>query len=94
MVLGRALQVNTCIDISRKSDDLDERLEILLSFITMFVYRNVCRGLFEQHKMIFSFLICTSILRASGAIPMVRFPRPRKLRSISRIMRWSPNDVC
>jgi len=65
--------VNTCIDISRKSDDLDERLEILLSFITMFVYRNVCRGLFEQHKMIFSFLICTSILRASGAIPMAEW---------------------
>ena len=25
------------------------------------MYKNVCRGLFERHKLIFSFMICTSI---------------------------------
>jgi len=61
---------NKCIDLSAKSENLDERLNTLLSFITAFVYRNVCRGLFEEHKMIFSFLISTSILRdpVSGRI--------------------------
>jgi dynein heavy chain len=54
---------NKCVDLSAKSDVLEERLATLLTFITAFVYRNVCRGLFEEHKMVFSFLIATSILR-------------------------------
>jgi dynein heavy chain len=47
--------------VSEKSPDLSTRLEILMSYITDFMYKNVCRGLFERHKLIFSFLICTTI---------------------------------
>ncbi|KAK3243833.1 hypothetical protein CYMTET_46533 [Cymbomonas tetramitiformis] len=59
---------NKCIDLSEPSEVLEERLDILLTFTTEYVYRNVCRSLFEQHKMIFSFLITSSIHRATGRI--------------------------
>jgi len=59
---------NDCIDSSDKSDDLEERLGNLMTYTTEFMYSTVCRGLFEKHKQIFSFLICTSIMRAAGDI--------------------------
>eukprot|EP00960_Hanusia_phi_P070417 767305-Hanusia_phi.AAC.13 len=59
---------NICIDASEKADELEKRRGILINFATDFLYKNVCRGLFEKHKLIFSFLICTSILKAAGKI--------------------------
>ncbi|KAJ7549736.1 hypothetical protein O6H91_07G065700 [Diphasiastrum complanatum] len=59
---------NRCIELSEKSEDLQVRLSILVSFINEFLYSNVSRGLFEEHKVTFSFLMCTSILRHSGEI--------------------------
>merc|ERR1711871_1853084 len=58
-----------CVEASEKNDDLETRLGILVTYITEFMYTMVCRGLFEAHKMIYSFLICTSVLRESGEIP-------------------------
>eukprot|EP00879_Flechtneria_rotunda_P011225 GHRR01011724.1.p1 GENE.GHRR01011724.1~~GHRR01011724.1.p1 ORF type:complete len:1363 (+),score=486.85 GHRR01011724.1:1838-5926(+) len=52
-----------CIEASGKSGDLATRLKLLSDFTTSFVFRNVSRGLFEEHKLLFSFLMCTSILR-------------------------------
>jgi hypothetical protein len=37
-------------------------------YLTSFVYKNVCRGLFEAHKLLFSFLISISILRNEGKV--------------------------
>ena len=34
-----------------------------MSYTTYFVYVSVCRGLFEEHKLLFSLLVCTSIMR-------------------------------
>ena len=59
---------NICIDDSEKSDDLEVRLENLIKHLTSFVYANVCRGLFEEHKLLFSFLICISILRSDNIV--------------------------
>ena len=61
---------NYCIDEAEKSNDLETRLTSLNDFITLFMYNNVCRGLFEEHKLMFSFMMCTSIQRAAGAISM------------------------
>lgn len=36
--------------------------------IYFFEYRNTCRGLFEQHKLLFSFHMCVKILNAQGKI--------------------------
>lgn len=59
---------NEAIKDSKPSDDIDERLAILIESITRSIYKNICRGLFESHKMIYSFLICTSIQRNKKAI--------------------------
>ncbi len=48
---------------SLPSQDLQTRLDNLIAQITKVVFTNVCRGLFEAHKLIFSFLIATSIDR-------------------------------
>lgn len=48
---------------SEKHDDVMKRINILLDDITRFMYLNICRGLFEDHKMLFSFLVCVQILR-------------------------------
>ena len=59
---------NSSIDKSQKSDDLEERLKNLNSYHTSAVYRNVCRSLFEKHKLLFSFQMCVKILQRSAKI--------------------------
>ena len=54
--------------MSEKSDDLEERLHILINYLTDYVYRNICRGLFERHKGTFVFSICAEILRSEGRL--------------------------
>merc|ERR1719375_2080941 len=55
-----------CIDKSDKATQLQTRLNNILEFQTNFIFRNVCRGLFERHKLIFAFLICSKIMRNVG----------------------------
>ena len=57
------------LDKSGKSESLDERLQILIIDITDNFYFNICRGLFEVHKLLFSFLIATSINLENNKIP-------------------------
>jgi len=59
---------NDAIRESRKTEELEERIDILINSITKSIYNNICRGLFENHKIILSFLICTSIERQKGEI--------------------------
>ncbi|WIA13579.1 hypothetical protein OEZ85_007146 [Tetradesmus obliquus] len=56
-----------CIEASGKSGDVAVRLQLLSEYATSFVFKNVSRGLFEEHKLLFSFLLCTSILRHPSA---------------------------
>ena len=54
---------NRRLDKSTKSTVLEERLEILIKDVTESFFINICRGLFEVHKLLYSFLNATSILR-------------------------------
>lgn len=49
-----------------KSDNLDERLQLLIEYFTKAIYNNVCRSLFEKDKLMFSFVLCSGILRGEG----------------------------
>jgi len=47
---------------SEQTEDPEKRVEILNDFFTTSLYQNVCRSLFERHKLMFSVLLCTKIL--------------------------------
>lgn len=47
---------------------MDERLQILLDQILLNSYNNVSRGLFEQHKLIYSFMLCVEVMKQQGEI--------------------------
>lgn len=59
---------NNVIIISEKSKNLDHRLNILHKEITLAVYTNVSRGLFERHKLVFSFMLNVAIFQNLGLI--------------------------
>jgi dynein heavy chain len=58
---------------SEPSSDLPTRLANLDKFFTYFLYKMVCRSLFEKDKLLFSFLLCTRIMRSSGDLDAHHF---------------------
>ena len=59
---------NKAIDATPPSDDLEIRLRDLIDMITKNIYSNISRGLFEADKLIFTYLIATSVNRNAGII--------------------------
>jgi dynein heavy chain len=46
---------------SQKSDDLEDRLQLLNSYFTFFLFQSVCRSLFEKDKLLFAFVIASKL---------------------------------
>ncbi len=59
---------NKAIDATPKSDDHEVRLSGLIDVISKAIYSNISRGLFEADKLIFTYLIATSVNRNAGII--------------------------
>jgi dynein heavy chain len=53
----------SAMDRAPMSEEVAERVQIMISVITEDVYTQVCRGLFEKDKKLFSFLISVQMMR-------------------------------
>ncbi|KAI9104654.1 dynein heavy chain and region D6 of dynein motor-domain-containing protein [Phlyctochytrium arcticum] len=58
----------SAITHSEKSDDIDQRVVNINEFFTFSLFSNVCRSLFERHKLLFSFLLIIRILMNADQI--------------------------
>lgn len=59
---------NLVLEKSEKNDDVKVRVDTLIRVASEDIYSNVCRGLFEKDKKMFSFLIYVDIEKQSGNI--------------------------
>jgi len=53
------------------TDNIADRSSNINNYFTYSLYCNVCRSLFEKHKLLFAVLLTARILQAKGAINMV-----------------------
>ncbi|XP_076649863.1 dynein heavy chain at 16F [Halictus rubicundus] len=59
---------NLVIESTEKDENLSRRLQMLLVEITLAIYTNVSRGLFEKHKLVFSFMLNIAIFMNDNKI--------------------------
>jgi len=48
---------------SEPASDLNQRMDNLNNYFQYFLYKNVCRSLFEKDKLVFSLLLCVALLQ-------------------------------
>ncbi|XP_036367019.1 dynein heavy chain 1, axonemal-like isoform X1 [Octopus sinensis] len=58
------------IEQAEKADNIPMRVENINKYFTYSLYTNVCRSLFEKHKLLFAFLVCTKIKMNDSLIDM------------------------
>lgn len=51
------------IRTAEQADDIQLRIHYLNEYFTYYIYINICRSLFERHKLIFSFILTIKILQ-------------------------------
>jgi len=61
------------IETANKAKELERRLLFLKDTFTFNLYSNVCRSLFEKDKLLFSCILCSSILMGQKVISRTEF---------------------
>ena len=56
-----------------QDEDLNVRIESLNEFNTYLLYVNICRSIFETHKLMFSFLLAIKIQMGYGKIDLAEW---------------------
>ncbi|XP_066265765.1 dynein axonemal heavy chain 1-like isoform X2 [Branchiostoma lanceolatum] len=55
---------------AERAEKIEQRIENINEYMTFSLYSNVCRSLFEKHKLMFAFLLGVRILMNDGKIDM------------------------
>ncbi|XP_053339456.1 dynein axonemal heavy chain 1 [Clarias gariepinus] len=58
---------------SERADSLEQRINNINEYFTFSLYSNVCRSLFEKHKLMFAFLLCARIMMNRNEIDMMEW---------------------
>ena len=58
----------SAIETAEQAEEQEVRIGNLSESITKLMFTDICRGLFESHKKIYSFLMCTAIRRQNESI--------------------------
>ena len=58
---------------SPQHPETSQRLSNLINYFTYSLYENVCRSLFERHKLLFSFVLTMNILQGAGKLDPLEF---------------------
>jgi dynein heavy chain len=82
---------NRCIDAADASDDLSTRLTNIIEYMTLFVFRSVCRGLFARHELLLSLMMCASILKRKGVVKVDEWNL--LLRGAGMFVNTAPNPL-
>ncbi|KAF7658906.1 hypothetical protein LDENG_00006200 [Lucifuga dentata] len=61
------------ISNSETADTVERRIININNFFTFSLYSNVCRSLFEKHKLMFSFLLCARIMMNENKIDITEW---------------------
>lgn len=61
------------IGAAKPSSVLDQRIVSLNDYFTLSVYNNICRSLFERHKLLFSFVLCVKIMQGENLIDPILY---------------------
>ncbi len=62
---------NRAIDSAEESKKVQQRTKNIVNTFLYSLYRNVCRSLFEKHKLLFSFLLCLKVLQGRNQIDAI-----------------------
>lgn len=79
------------IRLAEKAETIDIRILNLNDFFTYYVYVNVCRSLFEKHKLLFSFLLTIRILQGDKLIDPMEWMFLVSGKSVSSIHAPNPS---
>lgn len=63
----------TSLQKAESSNYLDQRIEHVVKQMNEIIYNNVCRGLFERDKIMFSFILAVSLLQAKEKLDFKLF---------------------